>query len=91
MGEKRGSKKRGGTEVHVKEETRIHIERERHKQAKRGKDGKWHCVGVSIKHSVRKMPLHKNSIHHYATQSSAGISVIATTGHIVARFMYGCL
>lgn len=29
MGEKRGSKKRGGTEVHVKEETRIHIERER--------------------------------------------------------------
>ena len=32
--------------------------------------------GVSIKHSVRKMLLHKNSIHYYATQSSAGYRLL---------------
>lgn len=31
---------------------------------------------VSIKHSVRKMLLHKNSIHYYATQSSAGYRLL---------------
>lgn len=58
---------------------------------KEGKDGSATRFGVSIKHSVRKMLLHKNSIHYYATQSSTWISVIATTSHIVARFTYGCL
>lgn len=32
-GEKRGSKK-GGTEVHVKEETRIHVERGRERETR---------------------------------------------------------
>lgn len=33
-------------------------------------------AAVSIKHSVRKMLLHKNSIHYYAAQSSVGYRLL---------------